>query len=204
MATDTFGNLYVCLNNFPNQYVYIYPWGSTSVGTQAQLLAGQSCSGIAVDGAGYIYVADNTNQAVEVFAPPGLNAGSVVATNTRTITQAQGGFTTLWRLALDSLGRIYVVDSNISSNKIWVMAAGTTNAAASTPLTSISAFGGGTVQGVAVDANNNVVATDIYNVLLFTSGQINSAISGSTTVFYANEQINNPSAFTGASGIAAH
>lgn len=197
LAVDSSGNVYVCVNS---SSIEIFPYGSTTATTTISLGFTNNCHGLAVDSGGNIYIADPYTNGVEVIAAPGLAAGSISATFSRQITSAAAGTSKAWNIAVDSSGQIYLVDS--TKNEIFVFAAGVSSGS-STPLTVINAFSGGTVSGIAIDANNNVLASDLYQILIFTPLQISNAISGSTSVLYADETITNAS-FTTAVGIAAH
>ena len=197
LAVDSAGNVYVCAGSATIQ---IFAYGSTTA-TTTMSLGSDNCHGIAVDTSGNIYAADPSNENIYVIAAPGVNAGTVSPNITRTITAAAGGFSKAWNIAVDSTGKIYLADP--TKDDLFVYAAGTTNAASATPATTITANNGGTLNSVAIDANNNVLAPNLYQILLFKASSVSSAITNATNVTTVDEIITNGN-LTNAVGIAAH
>jgi len=176
-AADANGNHYGCVGNgLPLTEIEIFTAGATTSGTVLQT-AMQSCTSVAVDANGYIYATDSFNNTIDVFAKPGFNAGMVAATLDRQITSAQSGILLTEYIALDSAGQIYVSDG--SSAKVWVLAAGETGAASPIPLTSINVPA---AAGVAIDANNDVIACNGREADVYSAAQIAAAIANHTVV----------------------
>jgi hypothetical protein len=106
-------------------------------------------AGVAVDGAGNVYVADQSNNAVKEM-PAGCTSSSCVTT-------LGGGFLDPYGVAVDGSGNVYVADQGNSAVK--EMPAGCTSSSCVTTL------GGGFShpEGVAVDGSGNVYVGDQGN-----------------------------------------
>jgi streptogramin lyase len=117
-------------------------------GTRLIRLGGKLANpyGVAVDGSGNVYVADQGHSAVKEI-PPNCSSSTCVIT-------LGGGFDQPWGVAVDGSGNVYVADTVNSAVK--EMPAGCAAATCVTPL------GGGfsNPTGVAVDGSGNVYVAD--------------------------------------------
>ena len=106
-------------------------------------------TGVAVDAAGNVYVADLNNGTVTKM-PAGCHSSVCVST-------LGGGFSGPNTLAVDGTGNIYVADSN--NYKVTEMPAGCASS------TCVTALGGGFTRaaGIAVDRKGNVYVADYNN-----------------------------------------
>jgi sugar lactone lactonase YvrE len=208
VAVDGSGNLYV--DDYYNQRVLYYPSGSTTATrvygqggdftTNAANKGGISAAtlyypeGIAVDGSGNLYVADNTNQRVLFY-----KAGDASPTTADRVYGQGGSFTSHnpnnggisadsvyfpSKVALDSNGNLYVADTN--NSRVLYYAAGDAN-----PTTADRVYGQGGdfttgtqnqggisadslsyPYGVAVDGSGNLYVAEPANnrVLAYPAG----------------------------------
>ncbi len=104
-----------------------------------------SPQGVAVDGAGNVYIADTQNQAVEKWS---------VADNTLT-TLISSGLSGIFRIALDAGGNIYIADTENSQVEKWTVANGT--------MTTLVNSGLNQPSDVAVDSAGTVYIADTKN-----------------------------------------
>jgi hypothetical protein len=139
VALDSSGNIYL-----PTQTVQKVPAGCSSSSCITTLGGGLNHpTGVAVDGAGNVYVADIWNGAVKEM-PPGCASSDCVTT-------LGGGFSYPEAVAVDGRGNVYVGDGAVKQ-----MPAGCASSACVTTL------GGGisSAVGLAVDGVGNVYAAD--------------------------------------------
>ena len=108
-------------------------------------------AGVALDGAGNVYLADSTATVIKEI-PTGCTTAACV-------TSLGGGFNAPFGVAVDGLGNIYVADSGNAAVK--EMPAGCGSSACVTTLG--GGFSFGTVYGVAVDETGNVYVADNTN-----------------------------------------
>ena len=127
--------------------------------------------GVAVDGAGNVYVADSNNETIRKITPDGAVttlAGHAGVLGSSDGAGAAAGFRTPAGVAVDSAGNIYVADqANETIRKITAAGAVTTLVGAAGADGSADGTGGaarfaGPV-GVAVDGMGNVYVTDTEN-----------------------------------------
>jgi sugar lactone lactonase YvrE len=132
-ANSTAGNIYV--SNFNANSITVYVAGASGNATPRATIAGSntgldSPTGIAVEGAGNIYVANGGNSnSITVYAA----GASGNATPTATIAGVNTGLNTPSGIALDAAGNIYVANQRGS---ITVYAAGASGNA--TPMAAIT------------------------------------------------------------------
>jgi sugar lactone lactonase YvrE len=179
IAADSQGNLYVA-DNFNNALRKITPSGvvSTLAGNPAAFGSTDgppgvalldAPTGVAVDGAGNVYVANTGNDcAIRKVAPDGTVSTLAGAPNTRGFADGTGPaaqFNTPMGLALDAAGNLYVADSfNYTIRK--VTPAGAVSTIAGTPGVQGTTDGTGSAalfmnpNGVAVDSSGNVFVAD--------------------------------------------
>src|SRR6266496_3398539 len=144
--------------NSQGNSVTVYAAGASGNATPTATIVGGTTGlniplGIALDGAGNIYVADQGDQTIKVYA-----AGAGNATPTATINYGP----TPWGIALDGAGKIYVTNPALYS--ITVYAAGASGNA--TPIATIA--GGNTglqfPSGIALDGAGNIyVANEVVD-----------------------------------------
>jgi sugar lactone lactonase YvrE len=147
-----------------------------------------SPSGVAVDKAGNVYVADAGNNLIRKITPDGAVstlAGTVAAVDTSNTVTSEPLFSGPSGVAVDASGNVYVADSG--NNEIRVVnAAGKVNTLAG-KLSAGYANGAGSnatfnnPTGVAVDASGNVYVADLLNNLIrkIAPGGIVTTIAGS-------------------------
>jgi DNA-binding beta-propeller fold protein YncE len=128
-----------------------------------------SPSGVAVDAAGNVYIADFNNNAIKMWS----------ATNNTTSTLPIPGLNQPVDVAVDAAGNLYIADSGSSTIKKW--------SAASSTLTNLVASGLSGPKGVAVDIAGNVYIADTSN------NAIREWLAGSNTVIdLATSGLNGP------------
>ena len=124
VAVDSAGNVYVA--DEANEMIRKITSGSVSTlagsGTPA-LTDGTGANasfweptGIAVDSAGNVYVADNVNNAIRKVTPSGvvttIGGSPAGLSGTATGTGSNAQFNRPWGIAVDNAGNVYVTDSN--------------------------------------------------------------------------------------------
>jgi len=197
LAIDGSGNLYVA-DNVNNRIRKITPGGyvTTIAGSGASAYAdGQGTAasfyrpqGVAVDGAGNVYVADCLNHAIRKITPSGVVttlAGSTTQTSGSTDGQGTAArFNRPSDLKFGPDGNLYVVDwYNNMIRKVTLAGAVTTFAGS---LTAGSSDGQGTAAGfynpvgIAIDPAGNMYITDENNnkIRKITSGGLVTTIAG--------------------------
>jgi len=124
IALDGAGNIYVTNVSLISPYsITVYAAGASGNATPTATIAGGNTGlnvpfGIALDGAGNIYVANNGANNIIVFAA----GASGDATPTATIAGGNTGLTGPFGIALDGAGNLYV--TNHGSDSVTVYAAG--------------------------------------------------------------------------------
>jgi DNA-binding beta-propeller fold protein YncE/fibronectin type 3 domain-containing protein len=197
VAVDASGNLYVSdLNN--NRVLIFANAASLPNGANATSVLGQPVftsniifptnqygmhypRGLAVDNTGNLYVADDYNQRVLIFAnaatlPNGALATSVLGQpdfNSNSSATSQSGMNSPSGVAVDAAGNLYVSDYGISRVLRFANAASLPNGAiASVVLGQVDFTTSGLAKtqngmnypfGVAVDASGNLYVADTYN-----------------------------------------
>jgi sugar lactone lactonase YvrE len=134
--------------------------------------------GVAVDGAGNVYVADSFNYAIRKVTPAGavstLAGNGIAGSADGTGTAAQFSF--LDGVAVDGAGNVYVVDLNSGVRKV-------------TPAGVVSTLASGVRgRGVAVDGGGTVYVAETYNnrVMKITLGGVITTLAGSGTPGFAD------------------
>jgi len=151
MALDAAGSLYVASSYDPqlatpnNGSVAIYPAGSSTA--SLTITSGlQGATGVAVDGNGTVYVANQSGASVTEY-PAGSSTPSVTLTNGLSGLYPYG-------VAVDASGTVYVSANGSNTNRpsILVYPAGSSSPSATIPV-GLYTF------GVAVDAAGSIFAT---------------------------------------------
>ena len=183
LAIDSASNLYVAdTNNHTIRKVVL----STGAVTTVAGLAGNSGSvdglgslarfnfpsGVAVDGAGNLYVADTENHTIREILPTGLvNTLAGLAGNSGGAdgVGSAARFDSPSAVAVDLSGNVYVADTDNHTVRKVVPASGSVSTLAGLAGTSGSTDGVGTVvrffapAGIAVDSNSNLYMADTNN-----------------------------------------
>jgi len=144
--------------------------------------------GVAVDGSGTAYVADNGNHTIRQITGSGVvstlagNAGNSGSTDG---TGSTARFSQPFGVAVDGSGNIYVADSgNHSIRKITNAGVVTNLAGGAGNLGSVDGAGSfarfSSPRGVAVDGNGNVFAADTFNhtIRMITTAGVVSTLAG--------------------------
>ncbi len=128
-------------------------------------------SGVAVDSAGNVYVADNANSTIRKVTPAGVVttlAGSAGSSGTNDGVGSAARFSSPNGVAVDSAGNVYVADTGNQTIR-KVTPAGVVTTLAGSPGQTGSSDGTGSSAkfsqpfGVAVDSAGNVYVADYYN-----------------------------------------
>jgi streptogramin lyase len=153
-------------------------------------------TGVAIDGSGNVYVADNSNHLIRKITPDGLVSTLAGSAKTRGDDNGQGSLARFYfpsGVAVDSIGKVYVADDrNYSIRKITPGGLVSTLAGYSYG----SADGQGSLAGffhpggVAVDRLGNVYVADQGNnkIRKITPGGLVSTLAGSNTSGTADGQ----------------
>jgi len=177
IALDGAGNIYVT-----NADGVTDPGGTTGIRVYAAGASGNATPtatipdfasplGIALDGAGNIYVADQGDQTIKVYA-----AGAGNATPTATINYGP----TPWGIALDGAGKIYVTNPALFS--ITVYAAGASGNATPTATIAGDNTGLNSPQGIALDGAGNMYVANTGNnsITVYAAGASGNATPTAT------------------------
>ncbi|MFI5351554.1 MAG: choice-of-anchor D domain-containing protein [Candidatus Binatales bacterium] len=200
VVVDGTGNLYVsnvgheCDDAVCDSSVIVYPAGSTGNSAPSATISGPKTQlefsrGIALDGAGNIYVANvgsvviNGGLGTVTVYPAGSN-GNVAPS--ATIGGSFTGLNGAFGIAVDASGNIYV--ANAYSNTVTVYPAGSNGNVAPSATIGGSNTGLSEPYGIAVDAKGNIYATNYGRgtVTVYPAGSNGNAtpsatISGSNT-----------------------
>ncbi len=198
VAVDSAGNVYVSDANHIIRKILPSGVVSTLAGTAGSSGssdgAGSSArfsnpSGIAVDGSGNVFVADNWNHTIRKVTSAGVVttlAGSAGLSGSSNGTGSAARFNAPLRLSIDSTGNIYVADAgNHTIRK--VTSVGVVTTLAGSPGLTGSVDGTGSVArfyfplGVAVDSSGNIYVADQGNhtIRKITSAGAVTTIAGS-------------------------
>ena len=175
------GSLYMAIGGGPSAVT-----ATPESVTNAALAVSNNGSGLAMDGEGNLYIADNqnclaykenpqTNQIV-VVAGNYLNPGGHGPSPTTTPSPALGSGTCPQGIAVDGAGNIYLIDQNINdgsnpntvemvsatTGEIAIVAGGGTVVPTTTPKSALSAKLNA-VNSLATDTAGNVYIADFYN-----------------------------------------
>jgi DNA-binding beta-propeller fold protein YncE len=145
------------------QILTITQAGSTYVGTgpltALATLGLSGPSGVAVDVAGNVYIADTTNNLIEKWT----------ATNNTLTTLVPSGLAHPAGVAVDIAGNIYIADTGNGAVKEWI--------AASNTVTTLVSSGLSSPAGVAVDVAGNVYIADTGNSAIKKWSMTNGAVA---------------------------
>jgi len=170
-------------------------------------------SGVAVDGAGNIYVADSSNSTIRKITPTGVV--TTLAGDANSDTGATDGVGSTARfngpmsVAADGTGNVYVADT-INNTIRKITSAGVVSTLAGTPGVSGHVDGVGSSalfnqpQGVAVDQSGNVYVADTQNYTIrkiAVTGAV-TTIAGTPGVFGYADGTGNAAVFSLTTGVA--
>ena len=222
VAVDGAGNVYVAdfynytIRKITPSGVVTTLAGSARVGGSADRTGSAarfySPIGVAVDGAGNVYVADFYNDTIRKITPGGVVttlAGSAGVAGSADGTGSAARFYYPYGVAVDGAGNIYVADSGndtirkITPSGVVTTLAGSAGAAGSTDGTG-SAARFYNLTGVAVDGVGNVYVADDSNhtIRKITAGGVVSTMAGSAGVFGSSDGIGGAARFYYPYGVA--
>ena len=169
-------------------------------------------SGVAVDGAGNVYVGDSLNNIIRNITPGGVVttlAGSAVFAGSADGTGTAARFYGPQGVAVDGSGNVYVADYYNSTIRKITAAGVVTTLAGSAGNPGIADGPGTTAQfynppGVAVDGSGNVYVAD-YNISIIrkiTAGGVVTTLAGSAGVKGSADGTGNAARFFFPSGVA--
>jgi sugar lactone lactonase YvrE len=184
VAADSAGNLYVA-DTANNTIRKISSSGqvTTLAGKAGQIGATDGTGsaalffqpqGLAVDGAGNVYVADTNNETIRKITPAGvvttLAGGAGLGGNTDG-TGTAARFNSPWGIAVDAAGTLYVVDhSGCTIRKVTAAGVVTTLAGAGSQNGLVDGAGAAArfsnPEGIALDGAGNLLVVDTYNAAL--------------------------------------
>jgi serine/threonine protein kinase, bacterial len=199
IAVDTSGNVYVAdagnnmIRKITAAGVVTYLAGNTSAGSangNGTAASFNFPTGIAVDSSGNVYVGDTTNNMIRKITAGGdvtTLAGSTAA-GSNNATGIAASFNGPRRLAVDSVGNVYVPDTGnnmirkITPAGVVTTFAGSTAAGSTNATGAAASFNG--PYGVAVDSIGNVYVADTGNNMIrkINAGGLVTTLAGSTTV----------------------
>ena len=163
-------------------------------------------SGVAVDGAGNVYVADYGNDAIRQITPSGVVstlAGSAGQTGSSDGTGSAARFDLPYGVAVDGAGNVYVAD--YSNQEIRKITSGVVSTLAGSAGQTGSSNGAGSAarfdfpQGLAVDVAGDIYVADVENQEIRLLG--GNLVAGDTPAF--SESFDSKNAGTGKTLLAA-
>lgn len=169
--------------------------------------------GLAIDGAGNLYVADGGNHLIRKVSPEGVVSTLAGAANQAGAVNGTGSaarFNNPFGVAVDSAGNVYVADSGnhlirrITAAGVVTTLAGTAGSAGSVDGVGVSARFD-QPRGVAVNASGTVFVADYGNALLRSvapSGTV-TTLAGSAGVVGSTDSVGSAARFYLPTGVAA-
>jgi sugar lactone lactonase YvrE len=168
--------------------------------------------GVAVDGAGNVYVADTNNQTIRKVTPAGVVttlAGTALSFGSTDGTGSAARFRSPSSVAVDSLGNLYVADT-VNHTIRKVSSAGVVTTLAGTAVSSGSTNGTGSAArfnspyGVAVDSARNVYVADTNNQTIrkVTPAGVVTTLAGTAGSFGSTNGTGSAARFSSPYGVA--
>jgi sugar lactone lactonase YvrE len=170
VAVDSSGNVYVAdtFNNRVEEWtpdatsgVTVAGSSSGDFGAGANQLWGPS--GVAVNAAGDVFVADSNNNRVQEWAPGATNGVTVAGSSSGVAGSGVSQLNDPYGVAVDSLGDVFVLDTN--NNRVQEWTPGATSG-----MTVAGGHGAGPAanqlnfpEGIAVDSSGDVYVADTFN-----------------------------------------
>jgi hypothetical protein len=186
LAVDSAGNLYIgddssydVLRVTPAGILSVYAgtgsYGTPTSGAVATSTPNGGPYGLAIDGAGNLYIADNGNELIEKVSPSGIL--TIVAGSTNSFPYPSSipqpatsvNFDRVYAVAVDYLGNMYIadyrnysIDQVTPAGQITVLTGNGGNPPypTTTPASPPSAYSVGEPEGVGVDSAGNVYISD--------------------------------------------
>src|SRR5262249_43825677 len=149
-------------------------------------------AGIAVDGAGYLYVADYFDHTIRQISPAGLVTTLAGMTGSAGSADGANSSARFWGpqgIAVSSIGTIYVADTANGTIRVMTPAGTVTTLAGSPSEGSLNGVASNarfyTPRNVAVDGQNNVYVADTRNSVIrkITPLGVVSVLAGTPGVF---------------------
>jgi sugar lactone lactonase YvrE len=197
VAVDASGNVYFTSapNDFPGLYKILAVNGSIPSNPTADLLVNGFAEGfsepvgVAVDGAGNVYVADAGNNAIyEILALDG-----VITESSPTIRTLGSGFVEPLGVAVDASGNVYVVDISGGKGGAVKEMLAVNGRIPDNPTIKILADNGFLgPDGMAVDASGNVYVADTQHNALKEILAVDGTIPSNPTIKVLGSGLNNP------------
>jgi sugar lactone lactonase YvrE len=168
-------------------------------------------SGVAVDGAGNVFVADNGNNTIRKVTPSGVVttlAGTAGSYGSADGTGAAARFCSPSGVAVDGAGNVFVADGNNTIRKITPSGVVTTFAGTAGSYGSADGTGGAarfsSPEGVAVDGAGNVFVADTGNntVRKITPAGVVTTLAGSADSSGSADGTGAAARFNGPQGVA--
>jgi sugar lactone lactonase YvrE len=222
LATDSAGNVYVA-DTWNDMIRKITPAGVVStIAGSPRYDGGHDGSGaaarfttpvgVAVDGAGNIYVADTSNSTIRKITPAGMVstlAGSAGVTGNADGSGAAARFNYPYGLAVDGAGNVYVADTYNNTIRVITPAGVVTTLAGSAGMTG-SADGIGAAAsfylpaGVVTDSAGNVYVSDMNNgtIRKIAPGGVVSTLAGSAGTHGSADGVGAAASFSVPFGLA--
>src|SRR6266516_477290 len=187
------GKLYVA--NYSGNNITVYAAGASGNVTPTATIAGGNTGlanpqGIALDGAGNLYVANAANR-ITVYAA-GANGN---ATPMATIAGGNTGLDLPAAIALDGAGKIYV--TNFLGNSITVYAAGASGNATPTATIAGGNTGGVNPAGITLGGAGNIYVSNpnVSSITVYAAGA-NGNVTPTATISGSNTGLNTPALIT--------
>ncbi|MDB6065488.1 MAG: hypothetical protein JWR26_1696 [Pedosphaera sp.] len=144
------------------QTVNITQAGSTYVAALGTALVSSNLNqllGVAMDGAGNVYIADTGNKAIKKWTPTDNSMTTLVSSG---LNQPRG-------VAVDGAGNVYIADTFNSAIKKWSVA--------NSNVTTLVSSGLSRPRGLAVDGAGNVYIADSLNYAIYKWSVVNSNVT---------------------------
>lgn len=169
-------------------------------------------AGIAVDGAGHIYVADSNNQTIRKISPAGVVttlAGAAGIPGSADGAGSSARFSGPQGVAVDEAGNVYVADTNnqtirkiSSTGMVTTLAGAAGNSGSSDGVGAVARFK--YPFNLAVDRSGNVYVADVWNSAIrkITAGGLVTTFAGSPGTHGLSDGVGEAALFSGPRAVA--